>query len=108
MKQSGYATAIFGKWHLGDAPEFLPLRHGFDAYLGLPYSNDMWPFHPKVVPTGHDDPRKIAIRKRAQYTGYQGEGQQYPLDWFPDLPLIRGEETIELNPDQEPVNPALH
>jgi arylsulfatase A-like enzyme len=43
VKQRGYATAIFGKWHLGDSPQFLPLRHGFDEYFGLPYSNDMWP-----------------------------------------------------------------
>jgi len=47
VKQKGYATAIFGKWHLGHHPQFLPLRHGFDRYLGLPYSNDMWPFHPE-------------------------------------------------------------
>lgn len=46
LKGRGYATAIFGKWHLGDAPEFLPTRHGFDEYFGLPYSNDMWPRHP--------------------------------------------------------------
>jgi arylsulfatase A-like enzyme len=42
-KQRGYATAIFGKWHLGDARQFLPLQHGFDEYFGLPYSNDMTP-----------------------------------------------------------------
>jgi len=46
LKSRGYATAIFGKWHLGDAPRFLPTRHGFDEYLGIPYSNDMWPHHP--------------------------------------------------------------
>lgn len=46
FKSQGYATACFGKWHLGHLPEFLPTRHGFDAYLGLPYSNDMWPKHP--------------------------------------------------------------
>ncbi len=45
-KQKGYATAVYGKWHLGDDRRFLPLQHGFDDYLGLPYSNDMWPFHP--------------------------------------------------------------
>lgn len=43
LKQKGYATAIVGKWHLGDSPEFLPLQHGFDEFFGLPYSNDMWP-----------------------------------------------------------------
>lgn len=43
VKQKGYATAAIGKWHLGHHPQFLPTRHGFDSYLGLPYSNDMWP-----------------------------------------------------------------
>lgn len=43
FKSQGYSTAIFGKWHLGDAPEFLPTRHGFDEWYGLPYSNDMLP-----------------------------------------------------------------
>jgi arylsulfatase A-like enzyme len=59
-KQKGYATAIYGKWHLGHHPRFLPGRHGFDDYFGLPYSNDMWPYHP----TSRDN--------------------------FPDLPLIEG------------------
>ena len=47
LKKRDYATAIFGKWHLGDAEKFLPLQHGFDEWYGLPYSNDMWPYHPK-------------------------------------------------------------
>mgnify|MGYP002841535695 CR=1 FL=1 len=46
LKTKGYRTAIYGKWHLGDSPVFMPLNHGFDDYFGLPYSNDMWPFHP--------------------------------------------------------------
>src|SRR5438128_2799794 len=46
LKQRSYATAIYGKWHLGLQPKFLPTRHGFDDYFGLPYSNDMWPKHP--------------------------------------------------------------
>jgi arylsulfatase A-like enzyme len=46
LKPRGYATAIYGKWHLGHHPPFLPTRHGFDDYFGLPYSNDMWPKHP--------------------------------------------------------------
>ncbi len=72
VKQQGYATAIFGKWHLGDAPQFLPTRNGFDEYFGLPYSNDMWPLHPGYL---HLSPEE---RKR------QG---------FPRLPLIEDEET---------------
>jgi arylsulfatase A len=46
LKPLGYATACYGKWHLGHHPKFLPMRHGFDDYFGLPYSNDMWPYHP--------------------------------------------------------------
>jgi len=41
LKNQGYATQIVGKWHCGDQPAFLPTRHGFDHYYGLPYSNDM-------------------------------------------------------------------
>ncbi|QQS47352.1 MAG: sulfatase [Acidobacteriota bacterium] len=70
VKQRGYATAIFGKWHLGHHPRFLPTRHGFDEFFGLPYSNDMWPRHP-LNP-----------------------------NYYPDLPLIENEKTIKLDPDQ--------
>lgn len=48
LRERGYATACVGKWHLGHRPEFLPTRHGFDRYFGLPYSNDMWPHHPEA------------------------------------------------------------
>jgi arylsulfatase A-like enzyme len=70
LKQRDYATAIYGKWHLGHHKPFLPTRHGFDEYFGLPYSNDMWPRHPESK-------------------GY-----------YPELPLIDGEEVIRLDPDQ--------
>ncbi len=43
FKSAGYRTAIFGKWHLGHHQQFLPAKHGFDRYFGLPYSNDMLP-----------------------------------------------------------------
>jgi len=71
LKARGYATAIYGKWHLGHQPEFLPTRHGFDEYFGLPYSNDMWPRHPEARP-----------------------------GTYPELPLIEGERVLEFMPDQ--------
>ncbi|MFP4055390.1 MAG: sulfatase [Candidatus Brocadiia bacterium] len=43
LQARGYATACVGKWHLGHLPQFLPMRHGFDRYFGIPYSNDMRP-----------------------------------------------------------------
>ncbi len=43
LKKAGYATGCFGKWHLGDQPQFLPTSQGFDTFFGIPYSNDMWP-----------------------------------------------------------------
>ena len=43
LKSVGYATGCFGKWHLGDQPQFMPTAQGFDEYYGIPYSNDMWP-----------------------------------------------------------------
>lgn len=45
-KKQGYATAIYGKWHLGHQPPFLPTRRGFDEWFGIPYSNDNGPLHP--------------------------------------------------------------
>lgn len=46
FRERGYATAIYGKWHLGHQPPFLPTRRGFDEWLGIPYSNDNGPLHP--------------------------------------------------------------
>ncbi|MCA9216066.1 MAG: sulfatase, partial [Planctomycetales bacterium] len=71
-KQKGYATACYGKWHLGHNPKFLPTNHGFDEYFGLPYSNDMWPYHPGV--------RHLTMEERLQH--------------WPHLPLIDGTEVV--------------
>jgi len=70
LKTRSYKTAAYGKWHLGHLPEFLPRQHGFDEFFGIPYSNDMWPNHPT--------------------------GKNY----YPPLPLIENETTIQTNPDQ--------
>ena len=73
LKPKGYATAIFGKWHLGHQKKFLPLQHGFDEYFGLPYSNDMWPVN------------------------FDGTPNTDTTSWkarYPILPLIDGNEKI--------------
>jgi len=59
LKDQGYATAIFGKWHLGDHPDYMPLHHGFDEYFGIPFSNDMWPLHPQQGPIFNFGPLEL-------------------------------------------------
>ena len=89
LKDAGYATACIGKWHLGDQPEFLPTKQGFDSYYGIPYSNDMGPaadgsksnpgkplpVPPKSAPPPGDD------------TGLKGHNQ-------PPLPLMENDKVI--------------
>ena len=76
LKKAGYATACIGKWHLGDQPEFLPTRQGFDYYLGLPYSDDMT----------HATGKRIGERLR---------GNQWP-----PLPWMENEKVIEAPADR--------
>jgi arylsulfatase A-like enzyme len=68
-KQKGYATAIYGKWHLGDSRKFLPLQHGFDEYYGLPYSNDMWPRGPRGEVLGPNAGRKKEYPPLRMFSG---------------------------------------
>lgn len=70
LQQKGYATAIFGKWHLGTVDEFHPLQNGFQEYLGIPYSNDNTKYHPVLSAS------------------------------MPPLPLYDNQQVIELDPDQ--------
>ena len=81
-RSRGYATAAFGKWHLGDRRPLLPLEQGFDEYFGLPYSNDMWPYNPTTDCHAPDAPRN---------------------DRYPDLPLIQGNDVVdpEVSPDEQ-------
>jgi len=72
LKKEGYATGIFGKWHLGDQPKFLPTRQGFDEFFGLPYSHDIHPSHPLQ---DHFN--------------------------FPPLPLLENETVIEMEPNAD-------
>ena len=80
LKDEGYATMLVGKWHCGDQEPFLPTKHGFDQYFGIPFSNDM---------------------------GMQNRGetpptwaQQYDNGTVPPLPLMQDEKVIQEQPDQ--------
>src|SRR5262245_4190136 len=93
----GYATACIGKWHLGDQPEFLPTRQGFDYYFGIPYSNDMGPAFDgaksnpdKPLPTREEVAAKAAKAKQqgTSETGIAGIAQ-------PPLPLLENDKVIE-------------
>ncbi|AWO02203.1 arylsulfatase [Chitinophaga alhagiae] len=75
LKAKGYSTGMVGKWHLGSKPPFLPLQNGFDEYLGLPYSNDMWPVDYDGKP----------ITDTANRRGK-----------LPPLPLIEGNNTLRI------------
>lgn len=73
LRDKGYATAHFGKWHLGTRPAFFPTRNGFDHWVGLPYSNDNGPLHPTVrgipgLPLYHDDTRLATDPDQSTFT----------------------------------------
>jgi arylsulfatase A len=79
-KSKGYATAMFGKWHLGHHRQFLPIHHGFDVYFGLPYSNDMWPFHP-TSPKGYP-PLPMIEGDRIVDADVTADDQPYLTTWY--------------------------
>ena len=83
LRDLGYATGIVGKWHLGHRPEYLPTRHGFDSWLGIPYSNDM----DRVLPDGLES-RTAMFNPRSDY-------------WH--VPLMRDDTEIERPANQHTI-----
>ena len=61
LREQGYATACIGKWHLGDQPEFLPTRQGFDLFFGLPYSNTSRPDWPPLPLLYNETPVEVPV-----------------------------------------------
>jgi arylsulfatase A-like enzyme len=94
LRTRGYATHITGKWHLGHLPQYLPTRHGFDSYFGIPYSNDM-SLQTNVV---YDEISKQFGRGRnpAVMDRYRN---------LPGIPLMKDEAVIETEPDQTQITP---
>ena len=76
LKAAGYATGMVGKWHLGQLPQFLPMRQGFDSWFGLPYSHDM---RMTVTPD----------------KGYKSAVYYEPKPEYWDVPLMRNDQVIE-------------
>jgi arylsulfatase A len=91
LKAQGYATACFGKWHLGHLPEVLPRAQGFDVYLGIPYSNDM----------NHPDNKGRPPGGPAGMDALWAEPDSSLTQW--KTPLVENEEIVELPVDQRTV-----
>jgi arylsulfatase A len=91
LKAQGYATACFGKWHLGHQPQVLPTANGFDTYYGIPYSNDM--NHPdnKGKPKGGPDGMDLLWN----------DPESTLTQW--KTPLMEDEKIVELPVDQRTV-----
>lgn len=94
LKSVGYATACIGKWHLGDQPEFLPTRQGFDYYYGLPYSNDMGPPADGAKSNyGKPLPERAVTKANEKAANRPEDGLRGNLQ--PPLPLLENERVVE-------------
>ena len=87
LSDAGYATRHVGKWHCGDQPAFLPTRHGFDGWFGIPYSNDMG--------------RQVWYEELPPLAEMMADlGRPLPVAEMPPLPLLLDEDVLEAQPDQ--------
>ena len=119
----GYRTGMVGKWHLGHHAPFLPTRHGFDEWFGLPYSNDMWPHHPEAAPGSYpslplfdgerivdadvtpEDQATLTARYAERAVAFLERAQEDQRPFFlylahsmPHVPLFAGREFVGTSP----------
>ncbi|MCC7346212.1 MAG: sulfatase [Variibacter sp.] len=94
LRGRGYATHITGKWHLGHLPQYLPTRHGFDSYFGIPFSNDM---------SLATNPVYEEINRHMGRTRPATALERYKT--LPGIPLMENERVIETEPDQRQLTP---
>jgi arylsulfatase A len=96
LKAKGYATACVGKWHLGDQPEFLPTRQGFDYYYGILYSNDMGPLEEGAKSDlGAPLPERKSIASKGVDKSYYGSSETgLKGAEQPPIPILRNETVV--------------
>jgi arylsulfatase A len=95
LKQSNYATACIGKWHLGTRDGYKPKQRGFDEFYGLPYSNDMWPLPLIDGTTTVEEPAEqstLTARYTDRACDFIGRNKSKPFflymaHTFPHIPL---------------------
>jgi arylsulfatase A-like enzyme len=79
LRERGFATGCFGKWHLGHCEGLLPTDQGFDRFSGVPYSNDMAQFH-----------RKADTKYRFRFPWMEGT---QVTEWEPDQAQLTRRQT---------------
>jgi arylsulfatase A len=82
FKSAGYATAVFGKWHIGDQPDTRPPARGFDESCGLMYSNDMWKYHPENPERWGKYPLHFWENGQVTIEEVSKEDQKYLTRWY--------------------------
>ena len=126
LSDAGYATGIFGKWHLGDTEGRYPTDQGFDEWIGLPRSSDraFWPDSNSFQPNSHpsakfthvmsaskgEQPVEGAVYDRAKRAIIDREITDQAIDFmtrmsgegkpfFAYLPYTQTHEPVDPHPD---------
>ena len=126
LSEAGYATGIFGKWHLGDTEGRFPTDQGFDEWIGLPRSSDraFWPDSNSFQPGSHpsatfthvmssvrgETPKELEVYDRAKRRVIDREITDQAMDFmarmtaagkpfFAFLPYTQTHEPVDPHPD---------